>query len=207
MTRCSETHRIQDYLDGQLERSAEESFRAHLADCDACGAELVRFTAVFGALAAAPTWDPGPSLTERVLDRVLPSRQRRRHWVRAAGWAYAGVVAASLAAFAAWLIHPGTVGQIGALWGAASHQVVRITVFTLDAAAFAALNVANGWSALQTASLHVAPLARALGAVLSPRAIGLSLLPAVLASAVVLWWMRPRGRDSRGMRHVGVLGF
>jgi anti-sigma factor RsiW len=208
MKPCSQLKTIQAYLDGELDPGAAERFGEHLAGCAQCAAELALYTRVFAALDTAPTWDPGEALTERVMDRVLPSRQRRRRWVQAAGWAYGTLLGTSLAAFAIWLFRPGTIGQISALSAAASHSLVRLTVFTLNAAAFAVLNVVNGWSALNAAGAHFAPFGRALTTLFANRAVGIALLPAALACALVLWWMmRPRGRGARGARHVGVLGF
>ena len=208
MKPCSRLETVQTYLDGELDASAAERFREHLAGCEECAAELALYTRVFAALDTTPTWDPGDALTERVMDRVLPSRQRRRRWIHAAGWAYGTLLGGSLAAFALWLFRPGTIGQIGALSAAASHSLVRLTVFTLNASAFAVLNVVNGWSALNAAGAHFAPFGRALTTLFGNRAVGMALLPAALACALVLWWMlRPRGRGARGARHVGVLGF
>lgn len=208
MKPCSQLETIQAYLDGELDPVAARRYGEHLAGCAECAAEMALYARVFTALDTAPTWDPGEALTERVMDRVLPSRQRRRRWVQAAGWAYGTLVGASLAAFAIWLFRPGTIGQIGALSAAASHSLVRLTVFTLNAAAFAVLNVVNGWSALNAAGAHFAPFGRALATLFANRAVGIALLPAALACALVLWWMmRPRGRGARGARHVGVLGF
>ena len=208
MKPCFRLETVQTYLDGELEASAAERFREHLAGCGECAAELALYTRVFTALNKAPTWDPGEALTERVMDRVLPSRQRRRRWVHAAGWAYGTLLGGSLAAFALWLFRPGTIGEISTLSAAASHSLVRLTVFTLNAAAFAVLTVVNGWSALNAAGAHFAPFGRALTTLFANRAVGMALLPAALACALVLWWMlRPRGRGARGARHVGVLGF
>jgi anti-sigma factor RsiW len=208
MKPCSQLETVQSYLDRELDASAADRFRQHLAGCAQCAAELALYTRVFAALDDSPTWDPGEALTERVMDRVLPSRQRRRRWVQAAGWAYGTLLGASLAAFALWLFRPGTIGEISALSAAASHSLVRLTVFTLNAAAFAVLNVVNGWTALNAAGAHFAPFGRALTTLFANRAVGMALLPAALACAVVLRWMlRPRGRGTNGARHVGVLGF
>jgi anti-sigma factor RsiW len=208
MKPCSQLETVQIYLDGELDVSAAERFREHLAGCAGGAAELASYTRVFSAIERAPTWDPGEWFTERVMDRVAPSRQRRRRWVHAAGWAYGSVLGASLAAFAFWLFRPGTIAQIGGLYAAASNSLVKLTVFTLNAAAFAVLHVVNGWTALSAAGAHFAPFGRALATLLGNRAVGMALLPAAPACALVLWWMlRPRGRGARGARHVGVLGF
>src|SRR5258706_12633206 len=98
MNRCPEGPRVQDYLDRALEPGAVQAFRAHLATCASCAAELALYRRVFDALAATPTWDPGPALTERVLTAVLPSRVRRHRRLFALGWGYAGALAATLTA-------------------------------------------------------------------------------------------------------------
>src|SRR5258705_13518570 len=106
MNRCPEGPRVQDYLDRALEPGAVQAFRAHLATCASCAAELALYRRVFDALAATPSWDPGPALTERVLARVLPSQVRRHRRLVALGWGYAGALAGGLAAGGGWGSRP-----------------------------------------------------------------------------------------------------
>src|SRR5258708_21047258 len=107
MNGCPESPHIQDYLDRTLDPGAARTFRAHLVTCASCAAELALYRRVFDALAATPTWDPGPALTERVLTAVLPSRVRRHRRLVALGWGYAGALAATLTAVAGWGSRPG----------------------------------------------------------------------------------------------------
>src|SRR5262249_57386095 len=99
MNRCRESRLVQSWLDGDLSGGQASAFAAHLARCATCTAEVRAYRALFVSLGedlAAP--DPGPALTERILDRVVPSRLRRR-WVTAIGWTYTTASAVSTFAF------------------------------------------------------------------------------------------------------------
>jgi anti-sigma factor RsiW len=208
MSSCIRRPSVQSYLDGDLAPEDAAAFRAHLPGCPACASDLALYSRVFAALAQAPTWDPGPELTERVLARVLPSQVRRRAWVRALGWGYAVTLTGCLAAMVALAVRPGSIGFLASVWVAASHRVLQFTIFTLDAASIAVVSLANGWGLLRSAGGHMAPLGRAFTTVFAHRSVESALWSAGAACVLLLWWMRPRGRRSNGgVRHVGLLGF
>jgi predicted anti-sigma-YlaC factor YlaD len=207
MNRCRQSERVQDYLDRALDAAAEERFQAHLEGCAACAGELAAYMRVFSALDDAPLADPGPRFAERVLAQVLPSRVRRRR-MAAAGAAYAGALAVSLAGLAALFGMPAGRALVEGASGDVSRRLVHFGVFLLNAIEFAVLRMADGWIVVDTVAERFAPFARALNALLSQPAIALTLWAAVVGTVVVLWWMRPRfGRDRGGARHVGLLGF
>ena len=85
MMPCAENERLQAYLDGDLDPAAESALRRHLVGCAECASELALYERVFASLALTPMPELPPHLTERILDRVLPSQVRRR-WMRALGW-------------------------------------------------------------------------------------------------------------------------
>ena len=208
MNGCSERQRVQDYLDRALEPGAAAAFRAHVADCAGCAAELALYRRVFGALAATPTWDPGLALTERVLARVLPSRLKRRRRLVALGWGYAGALATVLAAVGLWGSRPGSARARAALSGEATRRRLHTGVFVLNSLTHAALRLAEGWGLLAAAGARFSPVQRAFVAILSEPAVALTLWAATGVCAAVLWWMRPRSQPGAGgTRHVGVLGF
>jgi hypothetical protein len=173
---------------------------------------LALYERVFSALDQAPTWDPGPELTERILARVLPSQVRRR-WVRALGLGYGLAAAGSVAGVVALMATPASRTLLAALAAQASHSVAQAAVFVLDALAFATVQMAGGWSVLLDAAARFAPLVRAMATLLSRPGIDVILLTATLASGLLLWWLRPRAalarrdRSRREIGHVGLLGF
>lgn len=206
MNTCGHELQIQDYLDHALgEREAME-FRAHLAHCPGCAAEMAMYSRVFESLDGARLFDPRPALTERILDQVAPSRVRRRRWVRAVGWGYVGGMLGSLAALGVWIAQPGTLHAIALISATASHRLVQLLVFLVNALSFAALAVVGGWNILHGTVSWLVTFGRAFLEVLGHPSVALALWPATGACLGVLWWMRARGR-ARGGRHVGVLGF
>ena len=208
MNRCRERRLVQDYLDRALEPAALTAFRAHLAGCPDCAAELQLYRRVFEALAAVPEWDPGPALTERVLAHVLPSRVRRHRRLVALGWGYAGACAAMIAGVAAWGARPGSAQALEALSGEASRRVIQTGLFVLNSLTHASLRIAEGWGLLAAAGQRFSPVQRAFAAVLSEPAVALTLWASATVCVAVLWWMRPRPRPAAGRaRHVAVLGF
>ncbi len=208
MTRCDQHEFLNDYLDGALSGSEARGFAEHLPGCDRCTAEIRAHQRIAALLAAAPRHEPSPRVTERVLDRVLPSRARRRAWMRRLGLAYAGAVAVCLGTFAAWLTQPHALAVLNALGVTASRRVVQLVIFTLNAASSTVLHVAGGWGWLISAGNGIAPLARALGDVAARPSVEIVLWLAALACVALFWWIRPRRHDRNGrMHHVGVLGF
>lgn len=204
--RC-DARRIQDYLDGEMDAAGTLAFRDHLAGCASCAAELALYRRTFAALDAMVLARPPLALADRVLEHVLPSRVRRR-WVRTLGWAYAGVFATSLAAMGLWTAQPGTRALLADVADGMSKRMVETLMFVLNALAFLMVSLVNAWSFVIGAAGRLAPFARALGALLSDPGIQITLVTAAAACGALLWWIRPREkRHSRGVRHVGVLGF
>ncbi|HYM81308.1 MAG TPA: zf-HC2 domain-containing protein, partial [Candidatus Limnocylindria bacterium] len=107
MRTCTESRRLQIYLDGELSEAQAGAYRLHLETCPACTQELALYRRLFAALRPSPVPDPGPALTERILDRVLPSRLRRR-WVAALGWSYTAASATCTFMFVSWIARPET---------------------------------------------------------------------------------------------------
>ena len=208
MNGCPERRRVQDYLDQALEPGEVKAFRAHLAGCAACAAELALYRRVFAALAAAPTWDPGAALTERVLAQVLPSQVRRRRRLAAIGWGYAGSLAAVIAVVGVWGVRPGAWSTFEAVSGEASRRLLQSGVFLLNSFTHASMRLAEGWGLVTAAGSLFSPVQRALAAVLSQPAVALTVWASTAVCVGVLWWMRPRARTAaRGVRHVAMLGF
>ena len=200
---CTESERVQDYLDDALAPDEIAAFRDHLQDCAECAAELTAWTRVFHTLDATPLLDPGPSLTERVLAVVVPSRIRRR-WLRTVGWTYAGSLAASVAAAAMAANLPGTRIWLDTASTEASRHAVQLAVFVLNALAFATLGIANGWGALALLASRIAPLPRALGSLLQHPPVEVALWAAAVICVALLWWLH--GRERSGSRPIDPLG-
>ncbi len=207
MNPCPESERIQGYLDAALSADETRRLLEHATGCERCGRELALYRRVVRSLESLPLLDPGPAFTARVLDRVLPSRVRRR-WLRALGLSYAGALTATLAGVVTLATQPATRALLESLTGEAPRRIAQAMIFTLNALSFSVLSVAEGGRLLEATGERLAPLARATGALLSHTSISLPLAVAVAACAAVLWWMRARGRHSeREVGHVGVLGF
>lgn len=208
MKACPQNERLQDYLDGLLPDDRAEEFRTHLQGCASCALELAILRRVVARVAALPDFETDPSLTEHILERVLPSRERRRRWMRILGWSYAGVFAALVAGAGGWLMDPAARTLVANGSVRLSTQVVQSLVFVLNALSYVILSLADGWGLVQQALQSAGPVGRALAAALMQPAIGLASIGALAACAGVLWWMRPRsGGSRRGVPHVGVLGF
>jgi hypothetical protein len=163
---------------------------------------------------APPSWhrsrasSPRSSaLTGRILERVLPSRARRRR-LAALGWSYAGALTACVGAVALWALQPGGNAQLETLSGQLSHRLLGAGLFALNLLGASAVRLADGWSVIHVVGGRLAPLSRALGAVLTEPGIAFTIWAAAAVCAALLWWMRPRaGAAARGVHHVGVLGF
>jgi predicted anti-sigma-YlaC factor YlaD len=208
MTPCEHRDALHDYVDGLLKPAESRRFEGHLATCASCTGDVALVRRVIASLESLPLIEPPLRVTEHVLDRVLPSRQRRRAWVRRASWAYAGVLAACLIGVALWAMQPGSLPILSTIGGTASRRVVQIMMFTLNAGSSTVLHLASSWGFLAAAGNNLAPLGRAIGSLLIRPSVGVTLWLAATACAALLWWMRPRRHDGNGgMRHVGVLGF
>jgi anti-sigma factor RsiW len=207
MTRCRESLRIQEFLDGELPPGEALAFRAHQAGCRECAAGVASFQSVIATLERAPLLTPRPGLTGRILDQVLPSRARRRRLV-ALGWGYAAALAVCVGAAALWALQPGRNALLETLSGQLSHRLLGAGLFVLNTLGASAVRLADGWGLLHAIGERLAPLSRALGALLTEPSIALTVWAAAAVCAALLWWMRSRaGAAVREVRHVGVLGF
>jgi len=206
MSRCPESVLVQDFLDGELAAAEARVFRAHLEHCAHCSGEVALYRRAFACLDRLPLATPSPALAERILDRVVPRRVRRR-WIATFGWAYAGALAACLTAALAWISQPGARAFLTAASGEFSSRLVHAVVLGLNVLSFAVLSLGQGWGAVTTIGGRFVPLARALAAPFANPFILVSLAAATISCAALMWWLRPReaGPD-RPMRHLGVLG-
>ena len=198
--------RLQDYLEGMLPLSERQSLREHVDACSACGARLDGYAQVFAMLADVPVPDPSPALAERILDRALPSRVRRR-WMRTVGLGYAATLASLLGIAVAWGTQPGARTFAGWVTGEASQRVVQCLKLLIQGVSFLALGLSGSWGTLSAVAGRFAPLGRALASVASHPTVELAMWMAGLSCLALLWWLRPRaGRDGKGISHVGLLG-
>lgn len=201
MNHCPEIIKVQDWLDGFLEPEEAARFEAHLAGCPECEAEAAAFRVVFSELRALPLLDPRPELFERILDEVLPQRAPR--WVRVLGWAYGGMLAASLGLIGSAFVLPAPSAWLHGIIAAGTRSLTNTGTFVLrtlgEGFAHFAEALAGGGSVGRTL--------RVLGALLSQPAVLVTVLAAVVVCAALLWWMRPRERSASGeLPHVGLLG-
>ena len=204
MNRCRESRHVQSWLDGDLPAGPASAFAAHVASCPICTAEMRAYRTLFVALEEnlqAP--DPGPALTERILDRVVPSRLRRR-WVTAIGWTYTTASAVSTFAFASWIAQPSTHLWLLQVFAGASLRVTQVLLFSFQSVTRALLEGLNGWAILTTASSMLMPLGRALARPLLDPMIATILLAAMLACVAMLRWMI-HGRRPSEVPHLSLL--
>jgi hypothetical protein len=207
MKNCPESRSIQDYLEGELSAARERAFRAHLGGCERCTADLALYRRAFECLDRLPLAAPAAGLTERILDRVAPSRVRRR-WVATFGWSYAGALAASLAIAIAGLSNPGAQAALTAFSGEVSARMVQGVVFALNVISFALLGLADGWGAVAATGERFAPIGRVLASLVTSPVLLTALLAAMASCTALFWWLRPREkRSAQELRHVGLLGF
>jgi anti-sigma factor RsiW len=206
VTRCNETLDLQSYLDGELTEADRLRVELHADKCASCAVELALLRRVFASLDAMPLLDPGPMFTERVLEKVVPSRVRRR-WVQVIGWSYAGAFAALVALVTWWIAQPGTQDMLGTASGVASIRLTGLLVFVLESIAFSARTVAGAWGAALAALEWFAPIGRAFSPWLAHPSVRVAAPSAALACAAVVWWMRTReARESESSNHVAILG-
>lgn len=204
--RCTEQARLHDHLDGLLEPAESRAFATHLADCAECAREVAAYERLFARLERLPLASPGIDLTEKILARVLPSSARRR-WLRTFGWAYAGSLAACVAAVLVATSMPGWSAWVESSSADLSRFAIHAGAFVLNGLAFLVLGVANGWGALLELSGRIAPLPRAFATVLSDPAIALACTAAVGFCVLLLAMLHGRGRRSSGrIDPFGVLG-
>jgi predicted anti-sigma-YlaC factor YlaD len=207
MNRCPETERIESWLDGELPHTAALAIEAHLGTCRDCAREAASLRRLFAHLKASTVRDPGPALTERILDRVAPSRVRRRQ-LTIVGWCYTAVSAVTTFAFISWIVRPETHVWLGSLTGDAYRQLLRTGLFSLQALTEVALRLHHGLGLLGTIAGWIIPAARALASLGGDPWFAATLWASVATCATLLWWMRPRPvRIVRRDRHVGILGF
>jgi anti-sigma factor RsiW len=211
MTECPRIRSIQAWLDGDLPASEADAFAAHLTTCEACAAELAAFHRLFAVLDRAPVWDPGVALTEQVLDRVVPSRIRRR-LVTVIGWAYATATAVSTFSLASWLSQPGTPHWIAGRLSELYLRALQSALLVLHTAVEGWVRIGDGWHVLDTMGERLAPFARALLLGVSQPAVAATIGAATVASLLVLRWMLPRAGAARtgnrkDVTHVDLLGF
>lgn len=206
---CPESVRIQDFLDRELPADEAAAFETHLAGCAECAIELAAYTRLLAIIDRAPIWDPGPRLTERILDRVVPSRVRSR-FVGVFGWAYSAACAITTFALISWLVTPGTPRWIASQLSELYLQALRTSLFALHTMIDGWVRFGDGWSLLGAFAQRLAPLGRAIAVSLAQPAVALSIGAAFVGSVLVLWWMRPRvgvARLTKGVPHVDLLGF
>jgi len=207
VSHCPESFRFQELLDGELPAADALAIRQHAASCESCAGELALYRRLYHSLERLPEWDPGPAFTARVMERVLPSRVRRR-WLRALGFGYASLTTLIVGAAAVFATQPAARALVEALSEVASRRLAQAMVFALNALSFSALSLAGGGQMLTATGRRLAPLGRALAALFSQTDIMVPLTIATAACVAVRWWMRPRGAEARkGVRHVSVLGF
>ena len=205
MNRCPESEWIEPWMDRELTAEAAHAFKRHLAGCERCAAETRAFASLFAALRVAPARLPGPALTERILDRVVPSRVRR-HQITLLGWCYTAVSAVTTFALISWIVRPETHVWLGRLVSAAYGRLIDTGLFALEAIMEVALRLERGSRLLEVLGGWVVPVGRALGALASDPLVAAAVWGAVASCAALLWWMRPRPiRIVRGNRHVGML--
>ena len=207
MDHCRYDKEIQWYLDDELDAPARAAFEAHLDDCETCPAELERLALAFALVERIPVTDPGPSLTERILDRVLPSRLRRR-WVTAIGWSYTAVSAVCTFALVSWIARPTTPAWVADRVADSYIRLLQTGLFALGALNATWVRLAEGAGLMSMLVEAFAPVLRALSLPFMQPAIGVTIWAAAMVTAVAIWWMRPRARTAmEDIRHVDLLGF
>ncbi|TMQ71593.1 MAG: hypothetical protein E6K80_05120, partial [Candidatus Eisenbacteria bacterium] len=193
--RCREARNVQEYLDDELPPARALAFEAHLKTCAICAGELSAYRVMFDSLDASlgdlSLLDPGPSLTERILDRVLPSRLRRR-LVAAVGWVYGASAAVATFATVSWLTRPDTPVWLAQRFSQISLRAVESLLFAFQVVTRSWIELLQGWDLMGRFFGLLSPLARALARPLEDPVLGIVTAAAAIACALVLWWMRPR---------------
>jgi len=206
VNRCNASFDLQAYLDGELPDEERYRLERHADQCVSCAMELALYRRVFASLDSMPLLDPGSDLTERVLEKVLPSRVRRR-WMQVISWSYAATFAAFLAAALVWIAQPGTRAMLGSVSGGVSIRLTGMLVFLLEAVALSAHVLAGAWGFASLALGWFAPLGRAFAPWLRQPSVLAAFAAAALAATGVLVWMRAReSNGERKTKHVSILG-
>jgi predicted anti-sigma-YlaC factor YlaD len=210
MNHCRETRNVQDYLDGELDAERAIAFARHLESCEACRAEVRAFRSLFDTLGdyreERVLLDPGPGLTERILDRVLPSRLRRR-LVTVLGWIYGSSTAISTFAVVSWISQPESHVWLAQRYGEISLRALQSGLFAFELVTRSWFEVLQGWGFVERMAGALSPIARALARPLADPTLGFILMAATLACAVMLRWMRGQRGPAEEVRHVSLLGF
>ena len=207
MNRCPESEHVEPWLDGELGIPAARAFERHLADCPRCAAERASFESLFVTLRHARVVDPGPSLTERILERTVPSRIRRRQ-VTLIGWCYTAISAVTTFAFISWAVRPETPIWLGRLVTAANARLIDTGLLAIGALTDAALRLQHGLGLVEVLGEWLLPVTRALRLLVSDPMVAAPLWGAIATCGLLLLWMRPRPvHHVRGSRHVGILAF
>ena len=205
MNHCPESHRSQDYLDDELVPAERLEFEAHLAGCETCAFEVASYRRVFDRLATLETWEPSPTLADRVLAEVMPRHPVR--WLRPLAWTVGVSAAASLAALLSAVFMPGPRAWMNGLVAEAARSVVTSFVFVLKSCNAGALRALESLGASAAVAAHAGSVLRAVLASASQPAVAFTLWAALLAGVALLWWMRPReDRAAQEDHHVGMLG-
>lgn len=205
MNRHPDFELLQDYLDGELVPEQAHAIEAHLASCESCAREVANYRLVFERLENLPLFDPSPALVDRVLAEAMPAHPAR--WVKFAGWAYAASLVASVGGLAIALAAPTPRAWLSTLTADAARSVVRAFLFVMQSLNAGLVNVVDMLGS-RGEWLRSLPALHAVAKPLSQPVVLFTIWAALVAGVAVLWWMRPRhGREVRGSRHVGVLGF
>jgi hypothetical protein len=168
---------------------------------------MASFQRVFTTLERAPLPAPRPELTGRILSRVLPSLVRRRR-IAALGWTYAAALVMCGGLVALWRLAPWSHRYVAAIPAGVSRGLLGAGLFVLNALGTSVVHLADGLRWMRVAGERLAPVSRALEAVLGQPGIVLTAWAAAAACVALLWWMRPRPAPAvREVRHVSVLGF
>jgi hypothetical protein len=197
-----ESDQLQSWLDGELDAASAARLERHVATCAECAADLASYRRIWSELATLPLLDPRPELYARIIESVLPARVLPR-WVRVLGWAYAGALATSLAAIGSAFVLPGPSAWLHGVIAAGMRSLTSTGTFVLrtlsDGFAKTGETLAGGGSAGR--------LLKLLGGALAHPVVFLTVLAALAACALLLWWMRPREQRERGgLPDVGLLG-
>ena len=208
MKPCPGRDDIEILLDGELDAVREGALRAHAALCPTCGPELADYERLLATLRHASSWEPEWTVRERILDRVLPSRIRRRY-VQIFGWLYGSATAVLTFGFLS-AVSRAEVRSAAAQWaGEVTHGSVRLMVGALELLAVNATHFPERLRGLQSLERLFTPLGRALEQSYHVPAVQLSVWAAALVCAALLAWIHARDQHARsignGGPHVGIL--